>query len=206
MRNNLLKNIKQKYRNKNQSDENKNFDIISNTNNYSSQKNDYKDNDKIKKQSINNYIYNNLRKINENRFSQKNIKLKCSVLSNEASQIIRDFNKKQKEREQIINIGNINYYNYIPIASVNKNNNIGNDNYEYIDMDDDNQNFLCDYNDVSNYKNVKIKIIPNKIAKNRKNILNNNFYKAMNYPKGKNNYNCYRKIKHNTSKNQYNNN
>ena len=204
IRENLLQNIKQKY--KNLKFEDNNFNIINNANNYNIPKKYSKENDQLKKHTINNYIYNNLRKINENKYVKKNLSIKCSILSNEASRIIRDFNKKQKEREQIINIGNINYYNYIPINPLNKNNSMRNNNYAFIGTDD-NQNFYLDYNNnnMSEYDDFKIKILPNKIKKNKIDILNNNYYNDRTFMKENNNYNYYRKIKHNTSKNNYNN-
>ena len=205
IRENLLQNIKQKY--KNLKFEDNNFNIINNTNNYNIPKNYNKENEQLKKHTINNYIYNNLRKINENKYVKKNVGIKCSILSNEASRIIRDFNKKQKEREQIINIGNINYYNYIPINPLNKNDRMRNNNYAFIGTED-NQNFYFDYNNnnMSEYEDFKIKILPNKIKKNNIDILNNNiYYNDRTFVKENNNYNYYRKIKHNTSKNNYNN-
>jgi hypothetical protein len=210
-RDNLLQNIIQKYSKKKQLNNNI-FNIISNKNNYNTQKNDDKGKDTLKKKSINYYMYNSQRQINENKNFKKNANLKCSVLSKEASRIIRDYNKKQKEKERILNIGNINYSNGIPIISLNKDNNKENKNknYAYIDIDmdddDDNQNCDCNTNDVSDYENYKIKIMPSKITKSRINIMNNNYLNSMNYNKERNNYNCYRKIKHNTSKNQYYNN
>ena len=94
-----------------------------------------------------------------------NLSIKCSILRNEESRIIRDFNKKQKERIQLINIENINYYNYIPINPLNKNDSIRNNNYAFIGTKD-NKNFYLDYNNnMSEYEDFKIKILPNKIKK-----------------------------------------
>ena len=81
-RKNLLKNIKEKY--------NKKIFITTNKEERKEQK------EEIKKTKIDSYIYSNLKKIN---YMKKNIKVKCSVLKTEVDQIISNFNKNQRNKE-----------------------------------------------------------------------------------------------------------
>ena len=205
----LLQNIKQKYKNRKNIEEN-----IFNSINSDNTRINYKENDEIKKHNMNNYIYNNMRKINQNKYIKKNIGIKCSVLSNEASKIIRNFNMKLKQREiekeNIMKKENINFYNQIPIKIINENKKFKKNNYTYINQfQNQNQDLYFDYdNELSSFNendnNNFILKIPKNIKKNRYEVLNNKFYDS-NYIKESNINNYYRRIKHNTSKNSYNN-
>ena len=208
-REDLLQNIKQKYKNKlkpSQSD----YNMIKNSSIYTNKKKINFENEDIKKHTINNYIYNNLRKINESKYIKKNLKIKCSVLSIEASKIIRDFNIKQKERQKQINIENTNYSNYIQ-REINKNINTRKNNYyTYVNQDRD-KNSYFDYENEKempnyNYDDFKMKFIPNKkIKKNKFEMFNNYNTNREKFIKESNINSFYRKIKHNTSNhNNYN--
>ena len=158
----LLKNIKTKYSKK----INNNSYIIKNNITNS----DNNDNISVNKYSkIDDYIYNNIRKLN---FIQNNKSLKCSVLKTEVNQIISNFNKNQviKERQRI-NYGTENEKLF----------------YKY--GDDEGSDIL--------YK--KIKIIPSKIRKNKFEVYNNNFdiNNSIKLDNKFFNNNYYRKIKHN---------
>ena len=198
-RDNLLDNIKQKYNHKKKIDEK----IINSINSDNNHRN-YKESDEVRKHNINNYIYDNMRKINENKYIKKNIGIKCSVLSSEANKIIRNFNLKQKQREkekqQIMKKENINFYNRMPIKIINQNKNLIK-NYTYINKSQ-NQNLYFDYEDeLSSYNNDDLEFKMSKnIKKNKFDALNNNFY-ADNYIKTSRINNYYRRIKHNTSNN-----
>ena len=211
---NLLQNIDQKYKNKTKYNNLSNFNSLNNSKNSTKNKNLVYENDEIKKHNINNYIYNNLRKINENRFIKKNLSIKCSVLSNEANKLIKDFNIKQKrkEMEQIINKENINNYSsYMPLRTLNNNINLRKynySNYTYINRNQkQNENIIFDYqnSNINNndYDNNKIEIKPSKKNNNRNEILNGKIF-VDNIIKESSINNYYRKIKHNTSKNNYN--
>ena len=198
-RDNLLDNIKQKYNHKKKIGEK----ILNSINSDKTHRN-YKERDDVRKHNINNYIYDNIRKINENKFMKKNIGIKCSVLSSEANKIIRNFNLKQKQREkekqQIMKKENINFYNRMPIKIINQNKNLIK-NYAYIN-ENQNENLSFDYEDeLSLYNNddFEFKISKN-IKKNKNDSLNNNFYPE-NYIKTSRINNYYRRIKHITSNN-----
>ena len=204
----LLQNIRQKYKNKLKPSLS-NFNIINNSYNYNTNNNINIHNEEIKKNTINNYIYNNLRKINEIKCIKKNLNRKCSVLSNEASKIIKDFNikQKQKERQKVIKIENTNYTNYFQRElnqNIRKNNfytfiNQKKEKIPYFGYENEKQ--MSNYN----YDNMKLKIIPNKININKFEMLNNNNFNTERHIKERNINNFYRKIKHNTSNNNYNN-
>ncbi len=103
--------------------------------------------------------------------------MKCTVLKKEVNQIISDFNKNQN-----INYGNDinNFEEEIPYNKKGER--------LYFEYGNDNDSIIA-------YK--KIKLIPNKIKRNKLEICTNNTNNVWK----KNNYNFYRKIKHNTSKN-----
>ena len=124
-----------------------------------------------KSQLIDNYIYSNLKKLKEKKY------MKCTVLKKEVNQIISDFNKNQN-----INYGNDinNFEEEIPYNKKGER--------LYFEYGNDNDSIIA-------YK--KIKLIPNKIKRNKLEICTNNTNNVWK----KNNYNFYRKIKHNTSKN-----
>ena len=158
-RKNLLKNIKEKY--------NKKIFITTNKEERKEQK------EEIKKTKIDSYIYSNLKKIN---YMQKNIKVKCSVLKTEVDQIISNFNKNQRNKE------NKNY------------------NYDEIPINKKGERLYFEYgNDESDILFKKIKLIPSKIKKNKLEIYNNTFQKNNSIIKLDNlsNNNFYRKLKHN---------
>jgi len=107
---------------------------------------------------------------------QKNIKVKCSVLKTEVDQIISNFNKNQRNKE------NKNY------------------NYDEIPINKKGERLYFEYgNDESDILFKKIKLIPSKIKKNKLEIYNNTFHKNNSIIKLDNlsNNNFYRKIKHN---------
>ena len=158
----LLKNIKTKYSRK---INNNSYIIDNNISNINNNDN----NNVFKYSKIDDYIYNNIRKIN---YIKKNKNMKCSVLKTEVNQIISNFNKNQliKERQRI-HYGSKNEKLF----------------YQY---NDDNTNML--------YKKIKIipsKIRKNKLEIYNNNFDINNSIKLDN--KFFNNNNYYRKIKHN---------
>ena len=150
---NILKDIKEKYNNK-----------INNIKEESK-------NEEIKKEIIDDYIYSNLKKINN---IKKNKKMKCSVLKTEVNQIISNFNKKQKNR-------GISYKNEYT--------------YDEIPLNKKGEQLFFEYgNDENDLMFKKIKLIPSKIKKNKIEIYtNNNSIKLDTFT----NNNYYRKIKHN---------
>ena len=191
-----IKNMKQKYKYKNkENDESKEFNYFNNSIN----------NNKIKNKAINNYIYNNIRKINENKNKKKKFRIKCSILSNEANKVIKDFNIRQKEKEsEHINLDNKYYDRYIPKKYINRNNIFKKKNYtsisqnqnvnlffDYQNDENENPNFYFNYNNQNLIQNQK---------QNKFEILNNNNFEKK-YIINSNINQFYRKIKHNTSKN-----
>ena len=136
--------------------------------------------EEIKKTKIDNYIYSNLKKMN---YMKKNKKIKCSVLKKEVNQIISNFNKNQiikKNKEQIYrNLGNKSF------------------NFDDIPYNKKGERLFFEYGNDDIFR--KIKIIPNKIRKNKYEIYNNNFQINNSIIKLENfsNNNYYRKIKHN---------
>ena len=136
--------------------------------------------EEIKKTKIDNYIYSNLKKMN---YMKKNKKIKCSVLKKEVNQIISNFNKNQiikKNKEQIYrNLGNKSF------------------NFDDIPYNKKGERLFFEYGNDDILR--KIKIIPNKIRKNKYEIYNNNFQINNSIIKLDNfsNNNYYRKIKHN---------
>ena len=203
----LLRDIQQKYKNKPKYDLNI-FKLNNNSFDDNKQKNYYYENEEIKKHNINNYIYNNLRKINENKYINKKLGMRCSVLSNEANKAIKDFNirHKQKESLKILNIENINNFRQFPTKIINRNINFNRNNYTYINQNQ-NENFCFNYNNdltTNDYDEFKPKLSQNEIKNNKIEILKNNLYK-INCIKGSNYNNYYRKIKHNFSKINNNN-
>ena len=126
----LLQSIKQKY-----IDKEKNYNnLINNSLNEIKIDNINYEN---KRNIINDYIHDNLRKINENIYGKKNISVKCSILSNEANQIIKNFNKEHREKLHYINLDNYkinmiknNSIHYLPI-NYNINKNIYSTNFNY---------------------------------------------------------------------------
>ena len=114
---------------------------------------------------------------------KKNKKIKCSVLKKEVNQIISNFNKNQrikKNKEKIINNNGNKTFNYDDIPYNKKG-----------------ERLFFEYGNDDIFR--KIKIIPNKIRKNKYEIYNNNFQINNSIIKFENfsNNNYYRKIKHN---------
>ena len=129
---------------------------------------------------IDSYIYSNMKKIN---FMKKNKLIKCSVLKKEVNQIISNFNKNQrikKNKEKIINNNGNKTFNYDDIPYNKKG-----------------ERLFFEYGNDDIYR--KIKLIPNKIRKNKYEIHNNNFQINNSIIKFENfsSNNYYRKIKHN---------
>ena len=155
---NLIKSIKEKY----------NFKIKNNRNNRENEENK----DENKQIKIDNYIYSNLKRIN---YMKKNKIIKCSVLKTDVSEIISNFNKSQR------NIENIKGKNQED---------------DEIPLNKKGERLYFEYGNESDIIFKKIKLIPSKIKKNKLEIYNNNFQTNNSIIKLNNNI-YYRKIKHN---------
>ena len=209
IRDDIMKNIRNK---------NKNIKNIIHLINKSENLKDIDISNDIKRQDINNYIYYNLTKMNENKLRKANLNKKYSILSNEANQLIKNFNRKQTETNGNKNIvidtmgGYTKYgdrdikYNYNSyIKNKNKKNNLIKDSYSYYDK---NPNLYFNYeneneNQITDSDDSKFKIVPNKLQKHKISILNNNFYKGGFEMQSKNIVDFYQRMKHNTSYNNY---
>ena len=154
----LIKSIKEKY----------NFTIKNNRNNRENEENK----DENKQIKIDNYIYSNLKRIN---YMKKNKIIKCSVLKTDVSEIISNFNKSQR------NIENIKGKNQED---------------DEIPLNKKGERLYFEYGNESDIIFKKIKLIPSKIKKNKLEIYNNNFQTNNSIIKLNNNI-YYRKIKHN---------
>ena len=155
---NLIKSIKEKY----------NYKIKNNRNNREKEENK----DESKQIKIDNYIYSNLKRIN---YMKKNKIIKCSVLKTDVSEIISNFNKSQR------NIENIKGKNQED---------------DEIPLNKKGERLYFEYGNESDIIFKKIKLIPSKIKKNKLEIYNNNFQTNNSIIKLNNNI-YYRKIKHN---------
>ena len=155
---NLIKSIKEKY----------NFKIKNNRNNRENEENK----DENKQIKIDNYIYSNLKRIN---YMKKNKIIKCSVLKTDVSEIISNFNKSQRNIENI--------------KSKNQED-------DEIPLNKKGERLYFEYGNESDIIFKKIKLIPSKIKKNKLEIYNNNFQTNNSIIKLNNNI-YYRKIKHN---------
>ena len=118
-----------------------------------------------------------MKKINDLKLKKN---LKCSVLSNEASKAIKDFNYNLKQKlnggSQLVYIDKNNYYKLI-----NSNGNTKKNNYNYINRNKK-ENYYFNYQEeISDYDfddDLKIEEMPNKIKSNRLEVLNNNYYEG----------------------------
>ena len=155
---NLIKSIKEKY----------NYKIKNNRNNREKEENK----DESKQIKIDNYIYSNLKRIN---YMKKNKIIKCSVLKTDVSEIISNFNKSQRNIENI--------------KSKNQED-------DEIPLNKKGERLYFEYGNESDIIFKKIKLIPSKIKKNKLEIYNNNFQTNNSIIKLNNNI-YYRKIKHN---------
>jgi len=174
IRDDLFQNLKQKYKNYTKLYDNS----INNGNNSNYcyiQKKGNNEKYENKNYTINNYIFNNLKKINDLKLKKN---LKCSVLSNEASKAIKDFNYNLKQKlnggSQLVYIDKNKYYKLI-----NSNGNTKKNNYNYINRNKK-ENYYFNYQEeISDYDfddDLKIEEMPNKINSNRLEVLNNNYY------------------------------
>jgi hypothetical protein len=168
IKNNVLKNIIQKNKNKDKN--------IEKGKNYYTKINNH--NNKINV-IINERIYNNIKKINKKNIRKNKLYENYSILSYEANKIIKDYNNKQVDKEQNMNkrnilinktFSNINNFNYLPVkynnSLKNKTNIICNNN-----KSERSENIFNNYNKDNHSKSIIFSRI-NTLTENNNNIIN----------------------------------